>query len=344
MPLPEVPPYFQKPPYNGNHYKIVGVSSGSAEGLTKEMLTKAYRKQSLAYHPDKFGGPTAAKDLKSKEEAEACIKAISGIYQMLLETLVFKENCTPPDSERKGSQSSTWKKPPKPSVDDFTPGEQLRALLFHYVRSEHFCSYPRGESPGTPGKWIFAEPGSSLEMGCSKFSGNMAMANSLYHIEAKWNEWNQPFTVYSKRVMPYKLIQDPYQIQRILEALRKLVSLEGVRASVEIYGEHVREPKALRAPKPTALCAKPLELTDYPYKSNYVDKVLTYPNGAVAFLGRNGHGDERQLTILANGKPQGFDGENLGKVEEQMFKNRVEIARHFGAKLPQQACKVRNGR
>lgn len=333
MPTIILPARFQRAPYNGDYYKILGLNSKPSP--RKEEIIAAYRAMSKIYHPDKISTSPVQPPLTITEATE-CFRAVDEIKSILL------SNCVDVMQESTG----VWASVPEDvkSADDWSSEEQLKAYILCYVRSERFCDYPKGTGPRVPGYWSYIQPGTNdTERGRSKFSQNPAIATSNYQVEVT-GEWDQPLTVFDKSTRPFTTVSNPQKRRAVLEMIAGTIPQDSRDRCTEIYGNHVREkPTLASADNPVmmfkkavsgnnssvAVVKEPFVIYD-PDGNNFVDGIRENSDNSFTIFGRNNSNQPRQLTLFQDGRAVGYKPEApLGVVESQFLANRAEIFNHF---------------
>lgn len=345
MPTLTLPERFRNDPYFGDYHKILGLNPGSP--LTKEEVVSAARAAALLYHPDKINSSPVQPKL-TIEEATACFQAINEIKSIFLlqcpdvtsEASAADENVSSSSSKKAAPVDKTTVN----SADDLSYGEQLKAVMVGYIRSERFCEYAEGTGPAARGYWCFIMGGDNgIEIGRSRFSGNIAIATR--HFQVELGQWDEPVIVYDKTRRPFTTISDPQRINEVLQSLAMCIPKERRDHNAKTYGEHVREPRALSEEKKHAELPENTQslLSVAPYMiedlrgNNFVDGVRQNADHSFTIYGRNCNGDPREITLFEDGHVSGYNrSPDLGIVGNQFFENREAIFEHFGLHLSEE--------
>ena len=351
MPTLILPERFQRAPYDGDYYKILGLNREPAP--SKKEIIDACHLMSAIYHPDKISTSSVQPPLTVAEETE-CFCAINEIKS------IFLSNCVDVVPESAGVGASVSKD--VKSADDLSPGEQLKAYMFGWVRAARFCEYPAGTGPGIRGYWSYISPGTNdSEIGTSKLSGNLAVATSDYQVEVT-GEWNQPVTVFDKSTRPFTTVSNPQKIRTVLEMVADTIPKESRDHFAKFYGNSVREKPALasadysttmfkkavrgdeRTVSSAAAIKEPPFVINDAKGNNFVDEIRKNSDNSFTIFGRNNRNEPRQLTLFQDGRAVGYKPEApLGIVEHQFFANRTGIFHHFGLNINEEIPMLRVG-
>ena len=250
MPTLVLPRRFQEAPYSGDYYKIMGLEKGRAP--TSEDIKKAYHIQSLQFHPDQISRSSVRPPL-SGDEATECFQALAEIKSILLST------CSEAIDFGKVDRPDRREREVIGSADDLEAGEQLKACMLAYLRSERFCEYPPGIGPSVRGYWSYVVGGqNNVEIGTSKYSGMTAIATYEYHVE-RGDKWDDPVTVWNKSTRPFKKVTDPREINTVLANMASDIPKDRRDDCARTYGSHVRNKYLLEPVVPALNQAKAVQ-------------------------------------------------------------------------------------
>jgi hypothetical protein len=307
-----------------DYYRILGLQSEPSP--TAEQIKTAFTTAALQYHPDKIATSSVQPPL-NPDEATACFQAINEIKAILLSHCIHVTGDTAGVSA--GAAADEEKIEAK-SADDLSPGEQLKTVIYAYIRSARFCEYPSGTGPNAPGYWAnIPEGDNGIELGCSRFSGNAAIATPDYHVElGDVHNLNKPLTVYDKN-NGFEKLTNPQEINSVLGMMADSVPKRSRDNSARTYGSHVREvPAVMKQP--------PFVIEDA-MGNNYVDAIRRNSDDSFTILGRNTSGYRREITLYQDGSRSGYDGKmKLGIAEEQFYQARKDIFNHFDINLSEE--------
>ena len=308
MPTLQLPQRFKNSPFNSDYFKILGVMPTA----NADEIKQAFKKRALEYHPDH-----AIKNNLSMHEATQCMQVLVEIQVILL------SNCRYMDDQVRAVVIDK----------QFTPEEELAALMLNYLRSARFFEYQDNKGPGVPGYWCLIPGGSqNVEIGTSFSSKKTAIANDQYHVE-RGMKFNTPLSVYSKSNQPFTEIVDSEIRQAVLWQLAECIPEINRKHVTKLYGEFVVQKPAVMPSGSGFFAGGHLSL-DFriPDASgdNFATGVALSKDGdGYIISGKNNKGEARAIWVHADGGITGFNGCELGYVETQLARYKDRILSHF---------------
>ena len=307
MPTLQLPQRFKNSPFNSDYFKILGVTPTA----NADEIKQAFKKRALEYHPDH-----AIKNNLSMHEATQCMQVLVEIQVILL------SNCRYMDDQVRTVVIDK----------QFTPEEELAALMLNYLRSARFFEYQDNKGPGVPGYWCLI-PGGSQNVEIERLLAvkkrplpmiNIMLSevgNLIHHCLCTQNQIS-----HLQRLLIQKL-------QAVLRQLVECIPEINRKHVTKLYGEFVVQKPAVM-PSGSGFFARGHLSVDFRISDaggdNFATGVALSKDGdGYIISGKNNKGESRAIWVHADGGITGFNGCELGYVETQLARYKDRILSHF---------------